>query len=346
MLCCSLYLLLGDVEGQIEESVGVAPFVIVPGDELNEVGVKGDTGLSIEDGGSGITNEILGDDFFISVSEDTLQFTFGGFLDDLADFFIRGTLFQLNSQIDDGDIQSGNSERHTGQFTFKVGDNLSDGLGSTSAGGNDVSTSGSTGSPVLTTLGGTINDELGGGGSMDGGHETFSDLELVVEDLSEGSETVGGAGSIGDDVLFTLVFVVVDTDDVHGGIILGGSRHDDLLGTRGKMGLGLFLGEVNTGTFENDIRVRLSPLDGLNILFSEDSDLLAIDDDVITVVSDIALESAVDGVVLELVDQVIQAHEGIVDSGDFDLGVLEGSSEGESSDSTETVDTEFNRHER
>ena len=116
--------------------------------------------------------------------------------------------------------------------------------------------------------------------------------------------------------------------------------------TRGKMGLGLFLGEVNTGAFENDIGVGLSPLDGLNILFGEDSDLLAVDDDVVAVVSDIALESAVDGVVLELVDQVVQAHEGVVDSGDFDLGVLEGSSEGESSDSTETVDTEFNRHGR
>lgn len=249
MLCCRLYLLLGDVEGQIEESVGVAPFVVVPGDELNEVGVKGDTGLGIEDGGSAITNEILGDDFFISVSEDTLkiqiniqillrkyylQFTFGSLLDDAADFFVGGTLFELDSQIDDGDVQSGDSERHTGQFALKFGDNLSDGLGSTSAGGNDVSTSGSTGSPVLTTLGGTINDELGGSGSVDGGHETFSDLEVLVEDLGEGSETVGGAGSVGDDVLFLLVFVVVDTDDVHGGIVLGGSRHDDLLGTYGK----------------------------------------------------------------------------------------------------------------
>jgi len=64
---------LGDVEGQIEESVGVAPFVIVPGNQLNEVGVEGDTGLGIEDGASAVTNKVLGDDFFISVSEDTLK---------------------------------------------------------------------------------------------------------------------------------------------------------------------------------------------------------------------------------------------------------------------------------
>jgi len=181
------------VEGQIEDSVGVAPFVVVPGDQLDEVGVKGDTSLSIEDGGSSITDEILGDDFFISVAEDTLQFTFGSLLDDLADFFVRSTLFELDGQVDDRDVQSGDSEGHTGQFALKTGDDLSDGLGGTGAGGNDVSTSGSTGSPILTTLGGTINDELRGGGSVDGGHETFSDGELVVEDLGEGGKAVGGA---------------------------------------------------------------------------------------------------------------------------------------------------------
>jgi len=112
------------------------------------------------------------------------------------------------------------------------------------------------------------------------------------------------------------------------------------------MGLSLFLGEVNTGAFEDDIGAGLSPVNGLDVLFSEDSDLLAVNNDVVAFVSDIALESAVDGVVLELINQVVQAHEGVVDSSDFDLGVLEGSSEGESSDSTETVDTEFNRHGR
>ena len=61
------------MEGQIEESVGVAPFVVVPGDQLDEVGVEGNTGLGIEDRGSTITDEILTDDFFVSVTEDTLR---------------------------------------------------------------------------------------------------------------------------------------------------------------------------------------------------------------------------------------------------------------------------------
>jgi len=145
-------------------------------------------------------------------------------------------------------------------------------------------------------------------------------------------------------VLVLLVFVVVNTDNVHGGVVLGGSREDDLLGTIGKMAGGFFGGEVNTGAFEDDIRSRFVPVDALNVLFSEDSDLSTIDDDVVAFVSDFSLESTVDGVVLELINQVVQRHEGVVDGGDFDLRVLEGGSEGESSDSTETVDTELDGH--
>lgn len=38
-----------DVLGKINDSVGVAPFVIVPRDNLVEVGVEGDTCMHIED---------------------------------------------------------------------------------------------------------------------------------------------------------------------------------------------------------------------------------------------------------------------------------------------------------
>ena len=48
-------------------------------------------------------------------------------------------------------------------------------------------------------------------GSVDGGHESLDDGELVVEDLGEGSQAVGGAGSVGDDVVLGVVLVEVDT---------------------------------------------------------------------------------------------------------------------------------------
>jgi len=146
------------VESQINDSVGVTPFVIVPRNQLNEVRVKGDTGLGVEDGRVTISDEVLTDNLFISVAQDTLKFTFRSVLNGLAQFFVGSTLFESNGQIDNGDIVSGDSEGHTSQLALKTGDDLTDGLSSTSRGGDDVTTSGSTSSPVLTTLGGTIDN--------------------------------------------------------------------------------------------------------------------------------------------------------------------------------------------
>ena len=54
---------------------------------------------------------------------------------------------------------------------------------------------------------------------MNGGHETAYDAELVVENLGNRSKAVGGAGSVGDDLL-TSVGVVVHTVNEHRGGIL------------------------------------------------------------------------------------------------------------------------------
>jgi hypothetical protein len=51
--------------------VGVTPLVVVPGDKLDEVGVKGDTSLGIEDGGVVVTVKIGGDDLVLSVAENS-----------------------------------------------------------------------------------------------------------------------------------------------------------------------------------------------------------------------------------------------------------------------------------
>ena len=72
-LLCSCYtLLLRNMKGQIDNSVGITPFIIVPRDQLNKVRVEGDTSLSIEDGASGVSDEVLADNFFVSVSQDSL----------------------------------------------------------------------------------------------------------------------------------------------------------------------------------------------------------------------------------------------------------------------------------
>merc|ERR1719423_254925 len=74
--------------------------------------------------------------------------------------------------------------------------------------------------PVLA--GGTVNRLLGGGGGVDGGHQTLNDLELIVEDLSDGGEAVGGARGIGHDGHVLGVFTLIHAHHKHGGIGRGG----------------------------------------------------------------------------------------------------------------------------
>ena len=60
---------LGDVDQQVEDTAGVTPLVVVPGDKLDKVLVQGDTGLSIEDGRAVVTAHVSGDDIVLGVAE-------------------------------------------------------------------------------------------------------------------------------------------------------------------------------------------------------------------------------------------------------------------------------------
>lgn len=43
-----------DLTDEVDDATGVAPLVIIPGDELNEVIVKGNASGGIENGGAGV----------------------------------------------------------------------------------------------------------------------------------------------------------------------------------------------------------------------------------------------------------------------------------------------------
>lgn len=338
----------GNVVGEIDESVGVSPLVVVPRDELDEVGGERDTSLGVEDGGSGVSDEVRGDNLISSVSKNTLEGSLRSLSDGVADLLVGSGLVESDGEVDDGDVDGGDSEGHTGELSLELGNDETDGLGSSGGGGDDVGGGSSSGSPVLSSLGGSVNDELGGGHGVDGGHETLNDSVVVVDDLSEGGEAVGGARGVGDDVLVSLVVVVVDSDDVGGGaLVLSGGRHDDLLGSSLQVSGALLLVEESSGGLANDVGSDGAPRNVLGVLLGEEGDLLTVDvDGVVSFLGDLERESSVNRVVLELVDEVIDVHEGVVDGGDIGGLVLEGSSEDESSDSSETVDTKSERHKR
>lgn len=54
---------------EIEDTARVTPLVVVPGNQLDEVCVEGDTSLGIEDGGVVITVHVSGDNLVLGVTQ-------------------------------------------------------------------------------------------------------------------------------------------------------------------------------------------------------------------------------------------------------------------------------------
>ena len=98
--------------------------------------------------------------------------------------------------------------------------------------------------------------------------------------------------------------------------------------------------EENTSGFAHIFGSGLTPLDVLGVLLGENHDLLAIDHEVLAVLFDLTLEGTVHTVVFEVVDHVVQIHEGLVHCHDVGSAGLDGSAGHQTSDTTETVDTE------
>lgn len=285
-----------DVGDEVQAAAGVTPLVVVPGDELDEVLVEGDTGSSIEDGGVVVTGEISGDKSILGVAKNTLEGTLGSGLDGSLDLVVGDGLLETAGKVDDGDVLGGDTEGHTGELTLESGDDLGDSLSGTGAAGDDVGSSGTATTPVLS--GGTVNGLLGGSVGVDSGHETLNDTELIVDDLGERSQAVGGARSVGEDIDVRGVLLQVDTDDEHGGISRR-SRDDDLLGTSLQVSRGLLLGGEDTSGLDDVLSTRGSPWDVGGVTLLGEGNLLAVDSEAVVIRGDRAVEAAVGRVILE-----------------------------------------------
>lgn len=178
---------------EINHPVRVAPFIIVPRDDLDEITRELDTGFSIEDGREFAADEVLRNNILISIAKNALQGALRSFLHLCAHFLVSASFCKFSSEINNGNISGRYTEGHTSEFAIKFRNDFTDSLGSTSGRRNDVSRGSSSGSPVLATLGRSINSKLVNGHSVNGGHEAFMDTPVIVHDLSNGSQTVGGA---------------------------------------------------------------------------------------------------------------------------------------------------------
>ena len=118
--------------------------------------------------------------------ENSLEVSLGGFLHGSLDLLVRSGLLNSSSQVDDGDVGAaraktislrkceisemrenlrGDSESHSSELAVESGDDLTDSLGGSGSGRNDVGGSTSSSSPVLG--GRPVDGLLGSGGGVD-----------------------------------------------------------------------------------------------------------------------------------------------------------------------------------
>ena len=288
--------------------------------------------------------EVGGNNFLVNVLQNALHGAFGSSLHCRADFIVGSGLLEADSQVNDGDVAGGDTHGGAGQLALQLGDDLADCLCSAGGGGDDVVVDGAAESPVL--LGEAVNDGLGGGGGVNGGHQAFDDAEVVVENLCHGSQAVGGAGSVGNELHVRGVLLEVDAADEHRGVILCRAGHNDDLCAGVDMGLCSFLGEEAAGALQNVLYAKLAPGNesGITVLvIGKDFDLLAVNDENALFVAglDGTVETAVDGVVLHGIGQLACGMTGSVDCNDLDVVRLDSCSESQRADAAETIDANF-----
>ena len=98
---------------EVADTARVAPLVVVPRDELDEVLVERNAGVGIEDRRVVVAGEVGRDDLLIGVAENTLVSGLGGLLDGSLDLIVGSALLEADDKIDDGDVEGGDTEGET-----------------------------------------------------------------------------------------------------------------------------------------------------------------------------------------------------------------------------------------
>ena len=95
--------------------------------------------------------------------------------------------------------------------------------------------------------------------------------------------------------------------------------------------------------FHDDFSAFLGPGDLGGICLGIDDDLLAVDGDIVVPVGDFVRQRAMHGVVLQQVRHGLGVRQ-VIDGDDFHVRIAHGSPENQTTDTTETIDTDFYCH--
>ena len=223
---------------EVRDAAAVAPLVVVPGDDLDQVATHGHRAGGVDDRGACVALEVDGHERVVRDAQDALR----------ADrrrrrgrprcsSSTRGRALELGGEVDDAHGGRRHAQAEAVELALEVGDDERQRLGGAGRGRDDVQAGGAGAARVLV---GHVEDVLVVGVGVDGVHQAALDDPAVVDDLGRRRQAVGGAAGVADDVVLRrVVLVLVDAQDDGDVLVLGGRADDDLPGARVEMRGGL-----------------------------------------------------------------------------------------------------------
>lgn len=256
---------------QVGEAARVAPFVVVPRNDLGEASVLHRRVFGFDDGRVRVALEVRRHEWLFAEGENTAKPALRGFLEVGAQSFGRGVFFENGCEVHYRDCGGGHAQRVACELALEFRDDLGNGLCCARRCRDDVQSCRACASQVLV---GKVEDALVVGVGMDSGHGTGGDAVLLLDDEGHGREAVGGARGVGHHmVLLRVIGVVVDAHDDGDVLLLGGGGDDDLLRPVLDMDMRLFRRPEDARRFDDHVNADITPNQLRRVSLCEAGDL-------------------------------------------------------------------------
>ena len=174
---------------------------------------------------------------------------------------------------------------------------------------------------------------------VNSGHQTAFNTEFVQQHFGERSQAVRGAGSIGNDVVFSrIIFVLVNTHNDGDIFAFSRSGDDNLFNSVMQMSCSLCSFGETAGGFYNDFCTSFAPRNLCRIQASEYFDFAVVNNNVVAFDADFMVESAMDRVIFQQVSQSGDVAR-IVDSNNLYFRIVECYTENLAANAAKTINT-------
>src|SRR5437867_363301 len=212
---------------QVGDAAAVAPFVVVPADDLHHRPVEDHGRLGVDDRRPGIAPEVGGDERLVAHAEDALELAGGRGAERVVDLLDRGRPGDVGREVDDTDRRRRHAQAEAVELALQVGDHEGERLGRAGRRRDDVLAGCPRPAGVLV---GDVEDPLVVRVRVDRVHQPALDPEQVMDDLGGRREAVRRAAGVADHVVGgRVVAILVDAEDDRDVLTLGRGADDDLL---------------------------------------------------------------------------------------------------------------------